>query len=182
MKLLNPSAFTMDVRYNAVLRVLHWLVLFLVLAAIVTIEFQDVFPKGSAGRVFMRSSHYVAGFLVLVLMTMRLCARLVLPAPPPVTGANWMQLSAKFAHVALYGLMLAMPILGITSVMLGGKPIDIYGLVITSPFEMNRALSRSLKNIHEIGATFVYILVGVHAAAALWHQFILKDHIFKRIL
>lgn len=93
-----------------------------------------------------------------------------------------MQLSAKFAHVALYGLMLAMPILGITSVMLGGKPIDIYGLVITSPFEMNRALSRSLKNIHEIGATFVYILVGVHAAAALWHQFILKDHIFKRIL
>jgi cytochrome b561 len=47
---------------------------------------------------------------------------------------------------------------------------------------MDRALSSALKEIHEIGATFVYILVGLHAAAALWHQFVLKDNIFKRIL
>jgi cytochrome b561 len=78
--------------------------------------------------------------------------------------------------------MLAMPIVGIASVLLSGKPIDIYGYVLVSPFEMNTGLSRSLKNIHETGATFVYILVGLHAAAALWHQFVLKDNIFKRVL
>lgn len=170
-----------DVRYSLMLRTLHWLVLLAALAAILTIELQDFYAKGTPGRLFMRSTHYAAGLTVLVLMTVRVFARMVLPAPAPVPGSTWIQTSARLAHLALYGLMLAMPILGIASVLLAGKPIVMYGFTFVSPFEMNTALSRSLKNIHETGATFVYILVGLHAAAALWHQFVLKDNIFKRV-
>lgn len=178
---INANA-SVDQRYNVALRSLHWLVFLAVVVAVLTIELEDVYAKGTPGRVLMRTTHYVAGFSVLILMTMRLLARTLLTAPSAVPGPNWMQLSARFAHLALYGLMFAMPILGIASVLLAGKPIDIYGFVLTPPFQMDRAISKTFKNLHEIGATFVYILVGLHAAAALWHQFVLKDHIFKRVL
>jgi cytochrome b561 len=171
-----------NARYATSLRVLHWLVFLAAALAILTIELQDLYAKGTPGRLFMRTTHYAAGFSVLVLMTVRLLTRFSVDAPAPVPGAPWSQISARLAHLALYGLMLAMPIVGIASVLLAGKPIDIYGYVLVSPFEMNTILSRSLKNIHETGATFVYILVGLHAAAALWHQFVLKDNIFKRVL
>jgi len=171
-----------DQRYNAVLRALHWLVFLAVVVAILTIELQDVYAKGTPGRLFMRTTHYAAGCSVLILMTVRLLARGMLRAPAPLPGAVWIQRSARLAHLALYCLMFAMPLLGIASVLLAGRPIDLYGFVLTPPFQMDRALSKSLKNFHELGATFVYILVGLHAAAALWHQFFLKDNIFKRVL
>ncbi len=176
------GSLSSEQRYNAVLRVLHWLVFLAVVMAVVTIELHETYPKGTPGRLFFRTTHFVAGFSVLVLMTIRLLARSLVKAPAPVPGAPWMQKSAHLIHYALYALMLAMPIFGIASVLLAGIPVDIYGFVLVPPFEMDRALSLSLKNIHETGATFVYILVGLHAAAALWHQFVLKDNIFKRIL
>lgn len=178
----NQVSFSHDERYNGALRVLHWLVFLAVVLAILTIELQDIYAKGTPGRLFMRTTHYVAGFSVLVLMTIRIFTRVVVSTPAPVPGAAWIQISARLAHLALYGLILAMPLVGIAAVMLAGKPIDLYGFTLVSPFEMNSSLSRSLKNIHETGATLVYILVGLHAAAALWHQFVLKDNIFKRVL
>ena len=182
MKYSMNTVSSVDQRYNAVLRSLHWLVFLAVVLAVLTIELQDVYAKGTPGRLLMRTTHYVAGFSVLMLMTLRLLARALLSTPAAVPGANWMQVSARLGHLGLYVLMLAMPLLGIASVLLAGKPIDIYGFVLTPPVQMDRALSKSFKNFHEIGATFVYILVGLHAAAALWHQFVLKDHIFRRVL
>ncbi len=182
MKNSMNSSLASDQRYNAVLRTLHWLVLLAVVLAVLTIELQDIYAKGTPGRLFLRTSHYAAGFSVLVLMTLRLLTRGLSHAPAPVPGARWMQTSARLTHLALYGLMIAMPILGIASVLLAGKPVDLYGFVLVPPFGADAVLSRSLKNIHETGATFVYILVGLHAAAALWHQFVLKDNIFRRVL
>ena len=42
-------------------------------------------------------------------------------------------------------------------------------------------LGRNLKQIHEFGANLVFIAVGLHAAAALWHQFVLKDGLMQRM-
>jgi len=134
-----------DQRYHAILRVLHWLVLLAVVVAVVSIELQDMYAKGTPGRLFLRATHYAAGCSVLFLMTLRLAARCLLPSPAAVPGAPWMQKSAHLAHVALYALMFAMPILGIASVLLGGRPIDLFGFMWTPPFDMNRLISRSLK-------------------------------------
>ena len=182
MKNSISGSFINEQRYNGVIRTLHWLVFLAVVLAVLTIELQDMYAKGTPGRLFLRTTHYAAGFSVLVLMTIRLLARSVLTAAAPIPGAPWMQKSAHLTHLALYGLIIAMPVFGIATVLLAGRPIDLYGFVLVSPFAMDKSLSSSLKEIHETGATIVYILVGLHAAAALWHQFVLKDHIFKRIL
>lgn len=169
-------------KYPAILRYVHWLVLLAVVLAVAAIQVQDLFPRGSTGRLFMRSSHYAAGVAVLVLMTLRVFLRAWLPATAPVPGAAWMQRSAQLTHLVLYILMLAMPVLGIATVLYAGKPIAFYGLDLYSPLQENQPLSRLLKEIHETGATFVYIAVGLHAVAALWHQFVVRDHIFRRVL
>lgn len=179
---LNSSLLSVNDRYSTILRALHWLVLLAVVVAVASILTEDIFPKGSAGRIFLRSTHYLAGVTVLILMTFRIFARSLSSAPTALPGAPWMQKSASAMHVFLYALMLAMPITGLGIVLLSGKPIDIYGLGFLSPFEANRALSRTIKEVHETGGTLVYIAVGMHAAAALWHQFILRDKIFNRVL
>jgi cytochrome b561 len=35
--------------------------------------------------------------------------------------------------------------------------------------------------LHQVGGNLLLILAGLHGCAALWHQFILKDNILKRI-
>ena len=42
-------------------------------------------------------------------------------------------------------------------------------------------LGRSIKEIHEAGANLVFAAVGLHAVAALWHQFIVKDGLLLRM-
>ena len=75
MKNSMNSSLASDQRYNAVLRTLHWLVLLAVVLAVLTIQLQDIYAKGTPGRLFLRASHYAAGFSVLVLMTLRLLTR-----------------------------------------------------------------------------------------------------------
>lgn len=129
----------------------------------------------------LRSSHYLAGLLVLLMMTARFFIRVSTEAPNPVAGAPWIQTGAHLAHIGLYGLMLAMPLVGLGSVLFSGKPLIIYDFSMISPFEPDLTLSRALKEIHETGSTFAYIAIGLHAAATLWHQFVLKDNILKRM-
>ncbi|HEY8327046.1 MAG TPA: cytochrome b/b6 domain-containing protein, partial [Rhodanobacter sp.] len=39
-----------------------------------------------------------------------------------------------------------------------------------------------IKPIHELGATLGYLLVGLHAAAALFHHYIQRDDTLRRML
>jgi cytochrome b561 len=39
-----------------------------------------------------------------------------------------------------------------------------------------------LEDVHEALATAAYWLVGLHAAAALWHHFVLRDATLRRML
>jgi cytochrome b561 len=63
-----------------------------------------------------------------------------------------------------------------------GRTIPVYGFQLALPLRSTSPYSKLAKEIHETGATFVYIFVGLHAAAALWHQFVLKDRLLRRMI
>lgn len=171
-----------DLKYSVAMRSLHWLVVLAVLIAVVAIEVLDFFPKGSAARAALFTVHQTAGLSVLALMVLRLLARLGTQAPPPVPGSPLVQLVARLTHGVLYALMVGMPILGVLALAWGGKPIQPFGLNLTLAFAQDKTLSHLAKEVHESGATLVYIAVGLHAAAALWHEFILKDRLLRRMI
>ena len=87
-----------------------------------------------------------------------------------------------FTHGVLYLLMVGMPILGVLALAWGGKPIQPFGLTLTLPLLQDKSLASLSKEVHESGATLVYIFVGLHAAAALWHEFMLKDRLLRRMI
>jgi len=165
------------------MRALHWLVFLGAAIAVISIEVLDFFPKGSATRTAMFTIHESAGLSVLGLMLLRLLARVSAPVPaPPPGGSRLLNRAAGATHLVLYVLMLGMPVLGALAVAWRGRMLQFYGLALTLPIAQNEQLSRLAKDLHETGATFVYIFVGLHAAAALWHQFVLKDGLMRRML
>ena len=93
-----------------------------------------------------------------------------------------MQLAARVTHGALYTLMVGMPVLGLLALAWGGKPIQPFGLDLPLAVAQDKTLAHLAKEVHESGATLVYIAVGLHAAAALWHEFILKDRLLRRMI
>lgn len=159
---------------------LHWLMLLLIAAACATIEFKSIFPKGSAGREAMVNLHYFIGLTVFPLTWLRLLARSAGATPevvPPLPA--WQAFAARAVQWALYGLMIALPVLGLLAVNAKGTPLSFFGLELPALIGKSRPAAKVLEDIHEALATAGYFLVGAHAAAALFHHYVLRDNTLK---
>lgn len=167
-----------EIRYNVAVRILHWLVFLAALIAVVAIELDDSHDGGPS--VLFRI-HQSAGLAVFALMSLRLLVRLATPVPAPLPGPRRIGQIAALTHGVLYLLMLAMPVLGVLAVAWSGEPVDAFGMTLSLPLTPSRSLAHFAREIHESGATFVYIFVGLHAVGALWHQFVVRDGVMRRI-
>jgi cytochrome b561 len=159
---------------------LHWLMVLLIAAAYATIELKSVFAKGSAGREALVALHYAIGLSVFPLAWLRLIARLPGRAPeiePPLPP--WQALAARAAHWALYALMIALPAMGLLAANAKGHSVSFFGLELPALIGRNRSLGKWLEDIHEALATAGYWVIGLHAAAALFHHYVLRDNTLK---
>ena len=170
-----------DTTYPRPLVLLHWLVFAAAALAVAAIEIKGFFPKGTPARAQATALHESLGLVVLVLMTLRLAVRPGSRVPPLPPGPRWLAFSAHAMHGLLYALMLAMPVLGLLALGWSGKPVPFFGASWTLPLAMDAPLGRAVRQIHEAGANLVFAAVGLHAAAALWHQFVLGDGLLRRM-
>lgn len=172
-----------EIRYGSLSIGTHWLMLLLFVAVYACIELRGLYPKGSDPREALKTWHFMLGMLVFVLVWPRLAARLSGPTPliqpQPV---SWQQLSAKLLHLALYALMIAMPISGWLLLSASGKPIPFFGLQLPALIGENKDLAKLLKEVHETAGTTGYFLIGLHAVAALYHHYIKRDNTLLRML
>ena len=170
-------------RYGSITISIHWLMLLLFIAVYGSIELRVFFAKGTELRDAFKAWHFMLGMLVFVLVWFRLAARLSGPAPgihpaPP----RWQQLSAKLLHLALYTLMIAMPLLGWLLLSASGKTIPFFGLQLPALISENKELAKQIKEIHELIGTVGYYLIGMHAVAALQHHYLNRDDTLTRML
>jgi cytochrome b561 len=172
-----------DLRYGTLSVSLHWLMLVLLVAVYATMELRGYFPKGSAARAAMKDWHYMLGVTVLFLVAVRLFARWSGPAPaitPPLP--RWQTLSSKLIHLALYALMIGMPLAGWLIRSGEGHGVAFWGLELPPLIAKNGALAESLEGWHATGAEIGYWLVGLHTVAALYHHYVGKDDTLTRML
>ena len=171
-------------RYGTSVIALHWLMLVLLAAVYACMELRGFAPKGSDLRANMKSLHFVLGLSVLALVVVRLCVRWVAGAAPPIEPPmpRWPALLARLMHVALYALMIAAPLLGWLALSTAGKPVNLFGFALPLLTGTNEALAHPLKDLHETLATAGYALIGLHAAAALLHHYVIHDNTFVRML
>ncbi len=170
-------------RYGSLSVGIHWLVLLLFIAVYASINLRELYPKGSDPREALKTWHFMLGMLVFVLLWLRLAARFSGPAPDIRPEPSvWQQLSAKLMHLALYALMIVMPLSGWLLLSASGKPIPFFGLELPALISENKDLAKTIKEIHEFIGTTGYYLIGLHAAAALYHHYIKHDNTLTRIL
>jgi superoxide oxidase len=172
----------MNHRYGNLTIGLHWFMLALLAAVYACIELRVLWPKGSDPRELIKTWHFMLGLSVFALVWLRLAARWARQTPPiePAPPA-WQNLLAKGVHIALYALMIGMPIGGWLILSASGKPIPFFGLELPALLSPDKALAEQIKEIHETGGVVGYWLIGLHAVAALFHHYIKHDNTLTRM-
>ncbi|SDC51774.1 cytochrome b561 [Cupriavidus sp. YR651] len=170
-------------RYAPPLVYLHWAMFVLVGVAYVAINLKGMFPRGSDARSMAMATHEVAGILVLGLAAPRLLWRLVAGAPPPEPGPRWSHVLAHGAHIVLYAFLFAQPVLGWLTVNATGHAVELrsLGIVLPTLVSPDKALGTTLKGVHEWLGTAFYLVIGLHAMAALFHHYMLGDNTLRRM-
>jgi cytochrome b561 len=170
-------------RYSRLSIGLHWLMLALFVAVYASIELRVLFAKGTEARDAMKSLHFTLGLLMFGLVWLRLWMRAKYPAPRiEPAPSRWQNLSASLAHIALYAIMIGMPLAGWLALSAAGKPIPFFGLELPALIGQNKALAGQIKEVHEAVGTAGYFLIGAHAVAALFHHYIQRDNTLLRML
>lgn len=161
---------------------MHWLMVLVFMGIFIAVNLIDVFPKGSDSRQIAKNVHFSFGLLVFGLFWLRVAFRLlgntpaIVPAPPV-----WQEKLAKLGHLALYAIMVLMPLVGWAALSAFGKPIPFFGMELPALMAENKELGRTIKEVHEAGGNLAYFLIGGHALAALYHHYFMKDNTLRRM-
>ncbi len=102
------------------------------------------------------------------------------PALPPSIGVGVRRLST-LVHLLLYGLLLITPIIGIITFVFHGRVFDFGIFQIDPGVKKDRAIFHPTEDIHGYLAYAIFGLAALHALAALWHQFRLRDGVLARM-
>jgi cytochrome b561 len=174
-----PPTTTPD-RYSSASITLHWLMFLGIAATYTAIELHEVLQRGSSAREASETAHYVMGLSVFALVWLRIAARFAWPAPPAI-DKGWRQAASVVTHGLLYVLMITMPLAGWILLSAEGETVRFLGAELPSLMREDRALAEQVEELHELGGTIGYWLIGLHAAAALFHHYFLRDGLMGRM-
>jgi cytochrome b561 len=128
--------------------------------------------------------HFNLGLVIVVVMAARLVHRLKRPVPvAPTGGAAWERKLAAALHYLFYAILLTGPFLGWAAASAHGLPVKLLG-ALTLPELAPRKAEWALEagDIHGLGMWTLLVLIGIHAAAALYHHLVRHDDVLRRML
>lgn len=166
-------------RYHPVLVVLHWLLAFLILFALAmgSLKLQHI-PNDSPDKIMALRGHMMAGSLILVLTLIRFGVRLKTPHPAP--GKTDSVLLSRLATVMHYGLY-CFVLLTVASGQILAVQVDLPVAVFAGAALPANFADFSAHRVHAWAAGILLVLIAGHVSAALYHQFLLKDGLFRRV-
>ena len=170
-------------RWGSVSMGLHWLVVALILLmAWIGLRMGDM-PNGP-DKIATYALHKSVGISILALAVVRLAWRAVAGAPGHVAGTPaWQARIATLTHVALYALLLAIPLSGWVVNSSAGFPLQWFGLVnLPAIVGRDQELHELAENMHETLFWILITLVVLHAAAAFYHHLFQRDATLARML
>jgi cytochrome b561 len=129
------------------------------------------------------ANHKMAGFILLWIIVARLAYRLIKGAPPDEpTLEPWQKLASHAAHWGMYGILLAVPLLGWLGVSLYPALGIPFGLSLPALVSPDQKMSETVFMFHKIGGIVLMLLVLTHIGAAMFHHFIRKDGVLRRMI
>jgi cytochrome b561 len=173
-------------RYSALARWFHWLTVLLVAILVPTgiamvIRSEQKILDSVTDTLF--STHKLTGFTLLWLVALRLSYRFLFGAPPPDPGlTSWQRSVSRLNHWGMYTLLIILPLLGWLGISMF-PAVKLFGLFdlpsIASP---NKAAAEVVLDVHMALAWVLIALVSLHIAAVVYHAFIRRDGVPRRML
>ena len=173
---------TTPTRYAQPAIALHWLMAWIIIAVYFMGLTIDEIPAGP-DRVALITWHKWLGVTIAFLWFARVAVRLSTQAPTlPASSPAWQNHLARLTHLALYALMIAIPVSGWLMSSAKGYTTTFFDLFdLPNLLDKDKALAHTLKEVHEVLANSLMLLVLLHIGAALKHQLIDKDQLLERM-
>lgn len=177
---------TAPAKYNGIAMILHWVTALLMIFMIFFGEYLMGEKGENVSGTFLPSIHVSIGVAILALTLLRVFWRLTNPPPPdPATMKSWEVTVSKLTHALFYVLMIGLPLTGWLAFtdFLRENPV-MANVTVFGLFSVPGApiASEFAGGAHAIGSKIGMALVILHVLAALKHQFIDGDGIFRRML
>lgn len=183
----------MRTRYDTIAMSLHWLIALGVIANIALgLYFVDL-PRSDPDKFLLTQTHKSIGLTILVLSLLRVAWRLGHPVPPLPADMNpALKVFARTVQFLLYVLIVIIPLSGWALVSSSplGLPTLYFGtfawphipFLADLPRAQKMPLVREFATIHVFLAWSAIVLVPLHIAGALYHQFVRRDGVLMRML
>jgi cytochrome b561 len=168
-------------RYNRVAQAFHWVIAILVIINLALGLLHDPLED----VVQLIPTHRAIGLTVLVLTLGRIAWRFTWKKPPlarPV--GSFARALSSTVHFLFYVLSLALPLTGWIFTSPGRTPTSWFGLFDFPqlPVGKDDPIAGLAHTGHEVLGLLMLALAVLHIAAALRHQFILKDRLIQRMI
>lgn len=169
--------------YHGTLIFLHWFIFILIVTMYVLIQVRGYFAQEDPIRTTLILLHKSIGMGILALVICRVFVKWITAAPaiiPPLSPS--IQTCKMLGHLALYIVMLLMPLTGYLMSVASGKTVGFFGIALPRLIEENEAFSHTMYNTHVWVSQLIYFLVGLHILLALWHHFFRRDNTLIRMM
>jgi len=170
-------------RYGAVAQGFHWITAVLVLVAFIYGPCGNETRVYSAAKDFDRQLHETLGLTVLTLVVLRVAWRALDTRPEPEPMPPWMGITSRVVHYLLYVLLFAVPLTAIAGAWLENHPLTLLAGITLGPYLPHaHDIGQRIATVHTwLGDTILWV-AGFHAAAGLFHHFVLKDRTLLAML
>jgi cytochrome b561 len=167
--------------YGVVARTLHWLTALLIaLQFVIGWTMPDVHKDTQP--VGLIAWHLGVGATLVAVMVVRVIWRLA-HRPPPDELPPLLAVLSRITHLLLYITLLLVPILGWINASSRGWTVRLAGVVTyPSVSRPGSPFGHEMGDVHGILAWALFALIVLHIVAALFHRFVLKDHVLQRML
>jgi cytochrome b561 len=181
MKVLPPPRAV--AAYDPGLRTIHWLMAALIFVTLPLGVWASLLPGGDGTRIKILFFHKSIGVTVLGLIALRIVWRLVVGAPAYVEPlGKLIQVASRAGHLALYALMIAMPVSGYLGSIAGGRAVSWFGLFeLPRLVAKDRNLAVAASGAHLVFAWMLAFVLAAHLSAVVWHVMIKRDSVLTRM-
>lgn len=170
-------------RYPGIQIALHWIIALIIFGMVpVGLVMTRLEPSNLTNLLY--ELHKSFGLIVFALVVVRILARFALGAPPlEPKMPRWQIMAARASHGALYVLMVLVPLTGWAATSACCAPVNLFWTIpLTLPIGGGFDTAGPIFLLHNIFTIAMVALVLVHAAAALYHHYSMKDDTLRKMM
>lgn len=168
-------------KYHPLLVATHWIMAVLIIFDLSMGELRlTSIPNSSPDKVFALRIHMILGTVIAVLLCIRLILRLMTRHPAPAaTGNHTLDKIVLLSQRLFYVLVFAMVSSGVATAIAAHLPSIVFGGHPTPLPDSFDGFPTRMVHGFVAGVLIAYILL--HLIAALYHHYILKDGLLRRM-